>query len=98
MKLTALINEGVAPKRLNEAEQIDFNKLDPQRKKQVTAFEKILDGKNSAIFQGIHGYVVNIKASGINGRHRFSDDIMKKLLAAKARWVEGGDETIIVGF
>lgn len=96
--LRKIVKEELQLTFLNEAEEIDFNKLDPQRKKQVMAFEKIIEGKTQSIFQGIHGYIVYIDAKGIAGKYRFSDDVMKKLLSAKARWVEGGDGTVSVGF
>lgn len=96
MKLKELINQP-KKKAVNEAEQIDFDTLDIKRKKQVIVFETIFGGK-SEIWEGIHGYIAYIKAPGIGGKYRFSDNIMKKLLDAKARWVEAGGGTVSVGF
>lgn len=100
MKLKELLEKKkkVTETKLNEAEEIEFNSLDPQRKKQVMGFEKVIGGENQQIFQGIHGYIVVIKAPGIGGKYRFSDDTMKKLLSAKARWVEAGGGTVSIGF
>ena len=67
--------------QLNEAEEMQFNQLDPQRKKQVMAFEKVIGGKYETIFQGIHGYIVEIKAVGGHGAYRFDVDVLKKLIS-----------------
>jgi hypothetical protein len=84
--------------QLNEAEEMQFNQLDPQRKKQVMAFEKIIGGKYDTIFQGIHGYVVDIKVIGGHGAYRFESDTMKKLVSLKVRWVEADGDYISIGF
>jgi hypothetical protein len=84
--------------QLNEAEEMQFNQLDPQRKKQVIAFEKVIGGKYDTIFKGIHGYVIDIKVIGGHGAYRFEADIMKKLIALKVRWVEADGDYISIGF
>ncbi len=84
--------------QLNEAEEMQFNQLDPQRKKQVMAFEKVIGGKYDTIFQGIHGYVIDIKVIGGHGAYRFEADTMKKLVALKVRWVEADSDYISIGF
>ena len=84
--------------QLNEAEEMQFNQLDPQRKKQVMAFEKVIGGKYDTIFQGIHGYVIDIKVIGGHGVYRFEADTMKKLIALKVRWVEADGDYISIGF
>ena len=84
--------------QLNEAEEMHFNQLDPQRKKQVMAFEKVIGGKYETIFQGIHGYIAYIKTPGGHGNYRFEADDLKKLLSLKIRWVEGDNEYVSIGF
>jgi hypothetical protein len=85
--------------QLNEAEEIDFNKLDPQRKKQVMAFEKIIGGENQQIWQGIHGYIVDIEARQTMGNGcRLDADDMKKLVSLKVRWVEIDGEIVTIAF
>jgi len=85
--------------QLNEEEEISFNQLDPQRKKQVMAFEKIIGGENQQIFQGIHGYVVDIEARQTMGNgYRLDADDMKKLVSLKVRWVEIDGEMVTIAF
>ena len=85
--------------QLNEAEEINFNQLDPQRKKQVMAFEKIIGGENHQIFQGIHGYIVDIEARQTMGNgYRLDADDMKKLVSLKVRWVEIDGEMVTIAF
>jgi len=85
--------------QLNEAEEMQFNQLDPQRKKQVMAFEKVIGGKYSQIWQGIHGYVVDIEASGNFGSgYRFDANTLKKLLALKVRWIEADGDLVTIAF
>jgi len=84
--------------QLNEAEEMQFNQLDPQRKKQVMAFENVIGGKYETIFKGIHGYIVEIKAISGMGAYRFDVDILKKLVSLKVRWVEADGDYISVAF
>jgi len=85
--------------QLNEAEEIQFNQLDPQRKKQVMAFEKIIGGENTQIFQGIHGYIVDIEARQTMGNgYRLEADDMKKLVSLRVRWVEIDNEIVTIAF
>ena len=84
--------------QLNEAEEMQFNQLDPQKKKQVMAFENILGGKYDTIYKGIHGYILDIKVSGGHSSYRFEADDLKKLLSLKIRWVEADGDYISIGF
>jgi hypothetical protein len=65
---------------------------------QVIAFEKLLKGKHSTIWHGIHGMIVDIKVSNPLGVYRFDADELKKLLALKIRWVEADKNIITIGF
>ena len=84
--------------QLNEAEEMQFNQLDPQKKKLVMAFEKIIGGKQHQIFKGIHGYIIDIEANGGYGHYRFEADTLKKLLSLKVRWIEADGDYISIGF
>lgn len=96
MKLTALINEGAAPKRLNEAEEIDFKKLDSAKQKQVQQFVKFFNGKIITIWDGIHGNVVDIKMAEPKWRMDTSD--LKELISLKIRWIEFDKQNVWIGF
>ena len=74
--------------QLNEASEIEFKDLQPTQQKQVQAFEKLIGGKIDSIFDGIHGFIVDIKVSGGHGNYRFEADDLKKLLSLKVRWIE----------
>jgi len=82
--------------KLNEASDIEFGVLKTEQQKQVQAFEKILGGKHTNLWDGIHGYIVTIKVP--NGRERLMSDDLKKLLSLKIRWVEISNQNIILGF
>jgi hypothetical protein len=85
--------------QLNEASEIEFKELDSIKQKQIKAFEGIIGGKADVIWSGIHGFIVAIKVQGGHGAYRFDVDTMKKLIAAKARWVEDDlGNNISIGF
>jgi len=85
--------------QLNEASEIEFKELDSIKQKQIKAFEGIIGGKADVIWDGIHGFIVAIKIQGGHGAYRFDVDTMKKLIAAKARWVEDDlGNNISIGF
>lgn len=90
--------EESASKSVNEAEEVQLSDLQPTQLKQVKAFEQLLGGKIESIFDGIHGFVVDIKINGAYGAYRFDGDDLKKLLALKIRWVESDRNTISIGF
>lgn len=96
--LRKIVKEELQSTLLKEAEEVDFNQLLPQQQKQVQAFEKVLGGKHSQIWDGIHGKIVDIKTQSYYGNYRFDIDTMKKLVALKARWVEADGQRVSVGF
>jgi len=85
-------------KSITEASEVQLTDLQPTQQKQVKAFEQLLGGKADSIFDGIHGFIVDIKVSGGHGAYRFDTDDLKKLVALKIRWVEANGTTISVAF
>lgn len=83
---------------LNEASEVDFNTLQPNKQKQVVAIEKIIGGKRIQIFEGIHGTIVLVKVPPSPMSYRFDADTMKQLLAVKVRWVQADKGSVSVGF
>lgn len=75
-------------KLINEASVVELSELTPIQQKQIKVFESIIGGKAETIWDGIHGFVVSIKLQNLHGGYRFDVDTMKKLIAAKVRWVE----------
>lgn len=86
----------IAEGKLNEASDVQINDLNPQQQKQVLAFEKILNGKHTNLWDGIHGYIAVIKVQ--NGRERVYSEDLKKLLSLKIRWIEISGQEIYLGF
>jgi hypothetical protein len=97
-KFIKLFKESVNKSKLNEAEEVQLADLQPTQLKQVKTFEQLLGGRVDSIFDGIHGYVVDIKINGLHGAYRFDGDDLKKLLALKIRWVESDRDIISIGF
>ena len=85
--------------QLNEASEVFIEEIPVAKAKQVMAFEKVIGGKYSQIWQGIHGYVVDIEASGNFGSgYRFDANTLKKLLALKVRWIEADGDLVTIAF
>lgn len=79
---------------LNEFRRTSLENLTPVQKKQVLAFEKIIGGKHTQIFDGIHGVVVDIDTPDI----RLTSEKLKKLLVLKIRWIETDVDLVSIGF
>jgi hypothetical protein len=84
--------------KLNEASEVEITEIPVAKANQVLAFEKILGGKHDSIFDGIHGFIVDIKVQGGHGNYRFEADDLKKLLSLKIRWVEADGDYISIAF
>jgi hypothetical protein len=84
--------------QLNEASEITFKDLKPTQQKQVMAFEKVIGGKVDSIYEGIHGFIVDIKAIGGHSNYRFEANDLKNLLTLKIRWVEADGDYISIAF
>lgn len=83
---------------LNEASEVGYAELKPVHQKQVQAFEKIIGGKHSQIWDGIHGMIVDIDKKSMGDSYRFEADEMKKLISLKVRWAEGDRDRVSIGF
>ena len=83
-------------KVINEASEISFNELISNQQKQVLAFEKFFNGKRQTIWEGIHGYIVDIKIP--MGKNRLETSDLKNLSNMKFRWIEFDNQTVSIGF
>ena len=92
MKLKNLIKEA----KLNEASEISFDELISNHQKQVIAFEKFFNGKQQRIWEGIHGYIVEIKVP--TGKNRLDTSDLKALSNMKLRWIEWDGQIASIGF
>ena len=84
--------------QLNEASEVQLGEIPVTKAKQVMAFEKIIGGKHSQIFDGIHGMIVDIEVKGGHGNYRFEESDLKKLLSIGVRWIEADGDLISIGF
>jgi hypothetical protein len=85
-------------KKINEASLVSFNELDPKIQSKIKLLEKLIGGKHTAIFDGIHGMIVDIKKSSMGGPYRFDASQLNQLLKANIRWVEGDKNGVSIGF
>lgn len=86
---------------INEASEIEVNDLSDVEKSKLIALLKIFgkrDGRNITLFQGIHGNIVMFDNPQLGSNFRFSKDMLKKLMREDFRWVEGGEQTVSIGF
>jgi hypothetical protein len=84
--------------QLNEASEVQLGEIPVTKAKQVMAFEKIIGGKHSQIFDGIHGMIVDIEVKGGHDNYRFEASDLKKLLSIGVRWIEADGDLISIGF
>ena len=83
---------------INEASLVSFNELDSKTQSKIKFLEKLIGGKHTAIFDGIHGMIVDIKKSSMGGSYRFDASQLNQLLKANIRWVEGDKDGVSIGF
>jgi hypothetical protein len=95
MKLKSLLE---SKKTLNEASEVKFNELDSKTQSKIKYLEKVIGGKHTAIFDGIHGMIVDIKKPSMGGSYRFGASELNQLLKTQIRWVEGDKDGVSIGF
>jgi hypothetical protein len=94
-RLTTMIqNEN----KINEASLVSFNELDSKTQSKIKFLEQLIGGKHTAIFDGIHGMIVDIKKSSMGGSYRFDASQLNQLLKTQIRWVEGDKNGVSIGF
>jgi hypothetical protein len=95
MKLKSLLE---SKKTINEASEVKFNELDSKTQSKIKYLEKVIGGKHTAIFDGIHGMIVDIKKPSMGGSYRFGASELNQLLKTQIRWVEGDKDGVSIGF
>jgi len=92
-ELNGILGEG----ELSEASEVDIGELSLRKQKELKAIGKALGLHPDMIFDGIHGYVVNMSPS--HGSNRFSRAQLAAVLAVKSvRWLEDNGGDVSVGF
>ena len=83
---------------LNEAEQVDIDTMERKPRLSIKYWEKLFKGKAETAFDGIHGYIVEIRVSSIQGRYK-SETIAYLTKGPEYRWIEFRDNKYIsIGF
>ncbi len=95
MKLKSLLE---SKKTINEASEVKFNELDSKTQSKIKLLENLIGGKHTAIFDGIHGMIVDIKKPSMGGSYRFGASELNQLLKTQIRWVEGDKDGVSIGF
>lgn len=91
---------GLLKEEEERVKEIRISELTPLKQAQVKAFAKILGGSIRRIFYNITGErIAHISSEGMSGiRVRIDAKSMKRLLDAKARWIEVGQGNVAIGF
>ena len=98
MKNIQLYEEFIVTESISE---VELHELTPIQQKQIKTFESMIGGKAETILEGSHGFIIDIKLQNHHGAYRFDVDTMKKLIAAKVRWVEVDEDEgkqVSIGF
>ena len=81
---------------IKEASEIEFKELISSHQKIVESFEKFFSGKHQRVWEGIHGYIVEIKVP--TGKNRLDTQDLKQLSNMKLRWLEFDGQIVSIGF
>ena len=82
---------------LNEASEVEVGSLDAKSQLAIKFWTKLFKGKVETAFDGIHGYIVEIRVTSVITRH--SSATFKYLTKGPDyRWIEFNDKRISIGF
>ena len=81
---------------LNEAEEVEFESLDPKDQNKIKAIQKVVGGKRDGVWDGLHGIIVHfsIREAGMS---RLSKKQLQGLVKSDVRWIEAKQNLIAVG-
>ena len=82
---------------LNEASEIDIDGMERKPRLSIKYWEKLFKGKAETAFDGIHGYIVEIRVSSVISRHR-SETLEYLTKGPEYRWIEFKDKRVSIGF
>ena len=83
--------------RTGSSSTIDLDELEKKPRLSIKYWEKLFKGKAEEVFDGIHGYVVFIKASSVLKRHK-STTFEYLVKGPDYRWIEFEDKYVKIGF
>ena len=81
---------------LNEAEEVEFESLDPKDQNKIKAIQKVVGGKRDGVWDGLHGIIVNfsIREAAMS---RLSKKQLQGLVKNDIGWIEAKPNRIAVG-
>ena len=81
---------------LNEAEEVEFDSLDPKDQNKIKAIQKVVGGKRDTVWDGVHGIIVDFSIREM-GMSRLSKKQLQGLVKSDIRWIEAKPNRIAVG-
>lgn len=91
------IETSEAISRTGSSSTIDLDELEKKPRLSIKYWEKLFKGKAEEVFDGIHGYVVFIKASSVLKRHQ-STTFEYLVKGPNYRWIEFDEKYVKIGF
>ena len=83
---------------LYEASEVEISSMDKKAQLAIKYWTKLFKGKAETAFDGVHGYIVEIRVSSIQGRYK-SETIAYLSKGPEYRWIEFRDNKYIsIGF
>jgi hypothetical protein len=84
---------------INEASEVEVKSLSKGDQYKIHFWEKVLKGKTTTAWDGIHGLIVNIDLKGSTGTPRITQDKIKYLnKGPDFRWIEFEKGRCSIGF
>tara|TARA_B100000676_G_C17991637_1_gene795284 strand:+ start:469 stop:768 length:300 start_codon:yes stop_codon:yes gene_type:complete len=83
---------------INEASEVEISSMDKKAQLAIKYWTKLFKGKAETAFDGIHGLIVEIRVSSIQGRYK-SETLEYLTKGPEYRWIEFRDSKYIsIGF
>lgn len=82
---------------INEASEVEIDGMERKPRLSIKYWEKLFKGKAETAFDGIHGYIVEIRVSSVISRHR-SETLEYLTKGPEYRWIEFKDKRVSIGF
>ena len=84
---------------INEASEVEVKSLTKADQTKIKYWEKVLKGKTTTAWDGIHGLIVNIDLKGSIGTPRINQDKIKYLAKGPDfRWIDFPKGRCSIGF
>ncbi len=83
---------------ITEGKEVSFDSLDRKIKNQIISIQKVVGGKRTSIFSGVHGMIVTLTIPGT--LFRLGKNQLQGLVKNNVRWIETKEKRneLSVGF